>query len=134
MSQSLQVAPCTRDAEYKRFRSALEAYCNQATPTEAATVKEGTVCAQQKTATGEWARILRVDQTQVGNKNDHLQTPVCVAVFYVSLRRCCCFLLPCLGLPHGHWWHGALKRAAVCAPASCAERGPSSRSLLFTVW
>ena len=64
--QSLQLAPCTHDMEYKRFRSALEAHCRQATRIEATMLMKGTVCAVKKNAAGEWVRVRRLDQTQVG--------------------------------------------------------------------
>lgn len=58
---------------------------------EAAALKEGTVCAMLRTGSGgEWARILRVDQTQVGHNDDHS----CSEVSLVVSNACQPLLLP----------------------------------------
>lgn len=62
---SPQLAPCTLDKEYKRFQSALEAYCSRATSVEANTLMEDTVFSVKKNDAGEWVRARRVDQSQV---------------------------------------------------------------------
>ena len=115
---------------------ALEAYCSQAVHAEAAALKEGTVCAVQKTGSGgEWARILREGQTQVGCRDDHPPAQVSLIVSPIachSASAAACLSL--VGPSCRQWRCSALEWAAVCVPAPRAQPGASSGRQLLSVW